>query len=522
MHKNLSILTGIFLIIYSINIPAQSDVLDLGFSDEGKFVHSLPHNYSGLLPDDRLIFINSDNNFPDSVLMLLDDGFIDESFGIEGINRFEDFPYPDGQTYEYKYTSAAIITNEGKFLVAGYAVYDIGSDYFIARYNTDATLDETFGDAGVIWGFGEVSSYEEVEQMFVDANEKIVFTNASYGYDEYYYISRLLDNGSPDSTFDDDGTYSMIDLSFFCKKIIEDDDNRLYLAGKINETFSVIRFLEDGQPDFDFGSFGIATIPVESSEAQDIYFNAPYILVSGMQYIHHLGEFEKNMIITRFFTDGDPDMSFFDDGFEIIELESVTPYNEFGVPASVINTNGDMYFGVSHGLNIPADSTAAFSIIKYDENGNISTAFSVDGKTMVLFDEFDFGHVNKLIIDNSGKLLCSGIVYNDENSTFAFRLHIDGTITGTDTVIASAFELSNNTVPIHIFPNPAFESFSIHVQPESLISNLTIFNLVGKKVYNVSNVYVKEMIDVSNYAAGIYFVLVEITEQQNSLKLVVE
>ena len=125
-------------------------------------------------------------------------GALDLSFGTNGkvitaIGNADDAAY------------AVVIQTDGKIVAAGYSSNSSYYDFALIRYNTDGTLDTTFGTNGkVTTNFGGWGSC--ISSAAIQSDGKIVAVGY-YGQSGYTYIAiaRYNPNGSLDSSFDGDG-----------------------------------------------------------------------------------------------------------------------------------------------------------------------------------------------------------------------------------------------------------------------------------------------------------------------------
>src|SRR5437762_14381587 len=86
-----------------------------------------------------VLLISAINIFPAAAFS--QDGSLNLSFGTGGM-----------VTTDFENTKdfgrAAVIQSDGKILVAGWSDDNIDADFAVARYNSDGTLDNTFGSGG--------------------------------------------------------------------------------------------------------------------------------------------------------------------------------------------------------------------------------------------------------------------------------------------------------------------------------------------------------------------------------------
>jgi len=126
------------------------------------------------------------------------DGSLDLSFSTDGrvvvsIGTF------DGQA------SAIAVQSDGKILVAGHSHNNSNYDFALVRFNSDGTLDNSFGSAGVVTtaiGTGD----DKARAIALQSDGKIVVAGYSYtGSIDAIAVARYNSNGSLDNTFDGNG-----------------------------------------------------------------------------------------------------------------------------------------------------------------------------------------------------------------------------------------------------------------------------------------------------------------------------
>ena len=126
--------------------------LDHEFGKGGVVVNPVPHSGVGLaiLPDSKIVTAGSAGN-----RIFLSryeaNGAPDSSFGSNG-TVVKQIPHPNGERATA--TGLAIQPADGKSLIVGYAVPHDQSKHptkmFLARFNFDGTIDESFGTDGLV------------------------------------------------------------------------------------------------------------------------------------------------------------------------------------------------------------------------------------------------------------------------------------------------------------------------------------------------------------------------------------
>jgi uncharacterized delta-60 repeat protein len=147
------------------------------------------------------------------------------------------------------------IQSDGKLVVAG----KNDSDFAIARYNTDGSLDTSFsGDGKQTTDFGG-SDY--IQSIAIQSDGKIVAVGAKFyaGFD--FAMARYNTDGSLDTSFDSDGkvTTDFGNFSDVASGVAIQSDGKIVAAGKAGSGFGLARYNANGSLDTDFDSDGKVT-----------------------------------------------------------------------------------------------------------------------------------------------------------------------------------------------------------------------------------------------------------------------
>ena len=92
---------------------------------------------------------------------------------------------------------ALAIQPDGKIVAAGYSSAPAGSDFALARYNVDGSLDGTFGFLGTV--VSDFGGHERAEGVVVQADGKIIAAG-TIGFTDFLLV-RYTADGLIDSTF---------------------------------------------------------------------------------------------------------------------------------------------------------------------------------------------------------------------------------------------------------------------------------------------------------------------------------
>ncbi len=184
-------------------------------------------------------------------------GIRDVSFGIDGYVHLD-----LGDTDE-KISSLAM-QDDGKIYAAGRTFTGANSDWFVARFNINGTLDTIFGNNGIQLIDITETGYN-LEKILVQADGKIVCCGNTPNMVTGMNIvcARLTNSGILDTTFNHSGIFeydldSTYDLAL---SMAIQNDGKLIIAG-ISESYGLLlRMLAGGVIDSSFGNNGAFLLP---------------------------------------------------------------------------------------------------------------------------------------------------------------------------------------------------------------------------------------------------------------------
>ncbi len=165
------------------------------------------------------------------------------------------------------YCYSVALQSDGKILVAGYSSTNVTSDisYFaIVRYNTNGSLDTTFGSKGFVTTDLGLYNRDFGQSVAVQNDGKILvagycYAGYSYGYD--FALVRYNSDGSLDTTFDYDGkVITELGGDDYGYSVTVQTDGKILVAGTSrnastgNNDFALVRYNSDGSLDTTFGA----------------------------------------------------------------------------------------------------------------------------------------------------------------------------------------------------------------------------------------------------------------------------
>ncbi len=347
-------------------------------------------------------------------------GDLDMSFGTDGI-VITDLGSDGGVA------TGVAIQSDGKIVTAGYSLGSSDTaDFALVRYNTNGTLDTSFGADGIV--ITDVGGYVNYAfSVAIQSDGKIIAAGTN---DKDFALVCYDTNGSLDPTFGIDGivTTDVGGKQDTIYGVAIQSDGKIVAAGRSHNAtvriFALARYDTNGSLDASFGTDGIITTEVGSgnSEANSVAIQSDgKIVAAGSDAGIH------NFALVRYDTNGSLDASFIAD----------TPDIRYGEARSVaIQSDGKIVAaGISH-LNEGYD----FTLARYDTNGSLDTGFGTNGiVTTPVGSSYDYA--NSVVIQSDGKIVAAGYSKNDIDNDFALvRYDINGSLDtsfGTDGIVTT-------------------------------------------------------------------------------------
>jgi uncharacterized delta-60 repeat protein len=188
------------------------------------------------------------------------DGALDPSFGTGGIVSTDIAGNPD-------YARALVQQVDGKLVAAGRTDTLTGTDFGLARYNPDGTLDASFGTGGVVTTDIASNNIDEARALVRQTDGRLVAAGFAVGpagtFD--FALARYNPDGALDPSFGTGGTVTT-DIGGgddFAHALAVQADGKLVAAGvaptATGLAFALARYNPDGMLDASFGTGGTAT-----------------------------------------------------------------------------------------------------------------------------------------------------------------------------------------------------------------------------------------------------------------------
>jgi uncharacterized delta-60 repeat protein len=365
------------------------------------------------------------------------DGSLDDSYGTDGIVTF-------GVPGNSVSAESAALQADGKLVVCGY-VFNVAtytSDFMLARFNTDGSFDNTFGNNGVV--ITDIGTSEGLSDLAIQADGKIVVGGNYPGSPSDFVVARYNTNGSLDESFGDNGTViKNLGGNDQCKSICIQDDGKIVAGGftivNNDAKLAVVRLTTNGILDnsFDLDGKAIIDATIYSDYALDMVLNADgKIILAG----NKANSSNEDCLTVRLNANGSIDNTFNADGVVWTDFAGTSNSGR----ALTVQPDGKTITAGYHG------NSGDFTLVRYTVNGNLDISFDTDGKKLIDFGSDTIVRAYSTTLQVDGKILVAGNIDNSVNGNADLalaRLNSDGSLDSTfggDGKLIAAIGLGND------------------------------------------------------------------------------
>jgi len=323
------------------------------------------------------------------------DGTLDPGFGLGGTVKM-DFTGAGGDDR----VNALAVQANGRLVAAGHAL----SDWALARFRHDGTLDPSFGVGGKV----TTALGGQIRALAVQADGKLVAAGTA-GSD--FALARYNPDGTLDAGF---GTGGIVTTDFpgvfFAEAhaLAIQANGQLVAAGSAGAAaFALARYDADGTLDPGFGTGGIVTTAFGG-----FFTEANALVVQGNGKIVAAGQnfgTTSDFALARYRADGTLDAGFGVGG------TVTTGFAGGGTAAGlVVQADGKL---VAAGTADPGTGSGPdFALARYRHDGSLDPGFGVGGKVTTDFGAGGIDRANALVAQADGRLVAAG----SPNNYFGF------------------------------------------------------------------------------------------------------
>ena len=319
---------------------------------------------------------------------------------------------------------AIALQPDGKLVLAGGCFGTSTTDICALRYNTNGTLDTSFGSGGKIIAV-IAASVDASPSVAVQSDGRIVLAGHCDGVSNLDFCAlRYNANGTPDTSFGSGGKVitPMFGGNDSVRAVALQPDGKIVLAGYcfnglVDFAFCALRYNADGTPDAGFGSGGKTrnAMGFGSASATALVVQPDGKLVLAGSCI---GAINTDFCALRYNVDGSLDTGFGSGGKVITAIGTGADR----ATAIALQPDGKL---VLAGTCIGA-SDPDFCALRYHANGTLDASFGTGGSVVSSLSSFDNG--NAILLQPDGKLILAGTCPFISNGFCALRYHGNGAV----------------------------------------------------------------------------------------------
>jgi uncharacterized delta-60 repeat protein len=355
---------------------------------------------------------------------------------------------PIGSSYDTAYSVA--VQSDGRVVAAGYSLTGTSGDFAVVRYNTDGTLDPSFNGTGKV--ITDIGASDLAHSVALQPDGKIVAAgNSGTGSDGAFAVARYNTNGTLDTSFGGTGKVTTDigvsqDVAY---SVAIQPSGKIVAAGYSFSgsypLFALVRYNADGSLDASFGGTGKVTTDIGAGGdyAYSVAIQSDGKIVAAGESGTGSG---YNFALVRYNSNGTLDTSFGGTGIVTTDISGGDlAYSVAIQPDSRIVAAGQSSNG----------SDWDFALVRYNSNGTLDTSFGGTGKVTTDIGVSQDAALS-VAFQPDGKIIAAGESGTASDYEFAVvRYNINGTLdtsfngtgkvttaigTGTDSGISVAIQ----------------------------------------------------------------------------------
>lgn len=515
------------LIFTSVLFAQQPGTLDESFGRDGRAWDTLGiyANWQNMLvqPDNKIIaggtgFLKGSGIKTFRIDRALKDGRPDPTFGDSGRVLIE-FHFSNNEENHNSSVTCMALQPDGKIVAGGYYSNHSGFNqkFVVVRLLNNGVIDSSFG----VNGFASPDiNYTIIsgKAMQVQADGRILVggTYEKIINDEVFFLFRMLPDGSMDKGFGKKGfiieNYGRVNALALQPdgKIVAGGTNGFYFE---SPAFLIRRYLTDGTPDKRFGKNG----------SVDTLFR------SGGDYLADLAlQPDGKILITgngsnlyRFNSNGIIDSKFGINGTAV----SPFPNKIFTIStySRKVLVSGNSIYVLGQGSIYVSNNTSDLFLIAYHTNGNIDSAFAINGLQTANYGFKDYA--GSAALQSDGNIIVLGLT-GDQRESYQLRNLLryygyppQNSLKEKSKMVA----LKTAVISFILSPNPARDFVIVNGLSATDKATIIINDALGKmiSVYNTSGAS-QYKCDVSKLIAGVYYLQIRTHSKTEVTKFIKE
>ncbi len=350
--------------------------------------------------------------------------------------------------------NSVLIQPDGKAIASGYGRGVNVRGFALRRFNTDGTVDLTYGNGGNILEISNGPTFFDSFSlgMAMQPSGKVVMVGyINFGGTNVAEVTRFNTDGTFDTTFATNGVFANnFNGTAQFSSVALQPDGKIVAAGTVSGDFLVARFSAEGVLDNTFGNGGIMTTDFSGGNDNGttlVIKPSGQILVGGRTVLPSVTG--ASCAVAALTSTGVLDTAFGSGGKVITD---VAPSNGDILNRILVQADGKI-IGLGFAANTSGNGINQL-VLRYNANGSLDTSFGTNGITSV-----SFGSTQQVI--NSGLILPNGKIFAvgyAADRVAVSRFNSDGTLDRTYGCNGAIYSSSNVTGATHLANDAALQS----------------------------------------------------------------
>jgi len=320
-----------------------------------------------------------------------------------------------------------VLQDDGTIVAVGYSDNGTSRDFALVRYNTDGTLDNTFSTDGK--ATLDLGGAEEATSVAMQPDGKILMGGHSdSNTDIDFVIVRFNSDGTLDGSFGPRGhvTTDFANGIDKASNILLFENGTILLTGTssdgVKTNFAAAQYNTDGSLDSTFSTDGMVTTNVRGNGVCNSSIRQPdgkLILFGWSTDVNNL-----SFAALRYNADGTLDSTFGENGIVVTDIGGISDYGY----SVALQSDGKI---VAVGYTYTADDVYNYAVVRYLADGSLDNSFGAEGIATSSIGP-DFDNNTYIVIQPDGKILVVGAAsFGPDYDIVMIRFNADGSFDDT-------------------------------------------------------------------------------------------
>lgn len=400
--------------------PPPPSGLDPSFGNAGKVTlegFGGDRSAMALQADGKIVMVGG--TFTDFILARFNaDGSVDRNFGIDGkvtTDMGSGFEQEEALAVAVQGDGKIVVVGHTA-IDARPPAPQLPPTFAIARYNADGSLDASFGTggrvSGSVNGIARAVAIQPDGKIVLAGDFELGLSNGTFVSD--FTVARFNANGSLDMPFGTSGTGQVAtdigSIDNRASNIVLQPDGAIVVSGGVAKAISsaptpeghtdIVRYSANGTLDASFGSGGKITMPgALVGEGLALQRDGKLVLVGSVIVGSGVTQ-STDFALMRLNSDGSADTTFGNAGTVVTAVSN----ERDGALAVALQADGKIV-AAGHTSNINSN----FAVARYNINGTLDTSFG-NGSGILTVDFFRFtDSAESVLVQPDGKIVLGGV-----------------------------------------------------------------------------------------------------------------